>query len=492
MTTLYLLEYDSDDNGTFSDDLSSDVLALEWSLGMAEPYQSMAAPATAMLTLRNPDGRYSPGQPACALEVGHWLRIRSIHNGVTRTHFVGMLHTVTPTPGEYGERQSVLQLVCPLEGLRRTTVRLAAQQQVTVDALARTILAAARPRLRYLAGAFQVGISGHNAVGINTRLPTAGALLAEDFQAGKSVLAYVGDTWGAGVNAWDALREGVEAERGRFYVEESGAFALLNRHALVMAPTPAATLTNSMDGLTLQYGQETVSRAAVIASPRAVSNTESVLWRLSAPIAVKPNQNRQFTAHFGNADASATLAALRVTPPRPYTDYTASTHPFGQGNDSTSRLALELVGYDATSAQMQLRSSGTSAVLYLLAGSVIRGQAVSMGNAMAAEVRDGESETRYGTHTYTLKLPGISTLDEAEDIARYELARRRSPRITARTLTLRSQAHRQRVLSLRLFDAVRIMEAQSGHTGDYWLVGALHRVELGGARHSVVWVLEPV
>ena len=58
-------------------------------------------------------------------------------------------------------------------------------------------------------------------------------------------------------------------------------------------------------------------------------------------------------------------------------------------------------------------------------------------------------------------------------------------------LTLGQRTRYADALALTLFDRVRVIDAQTGHDRTYNIVAEAHIVTAGGARHSVVWTLEP-
>ena len=63
MPITYIVAIDKNDDGDFTDvnkDITPDVLALHWRLGMTQVYASMAAISIAEITVRNANQAYSP------------------------------------------------------------------------------------------------------------------------------------------------------------------------------------------------------------------------------------------------------------------------------------------------------------------------------------------------------------------------------------------------------------------------------------------------
>ncbi len=76
-------------------------------------------------------------------------------------------------------------------------------------------------------------------------------------------------------------------------------------------------------------------------------------------------------------------------------------------------------------------------------------------------------------------------------MARYELARRKSPRGTVRRIHLNTVKHAAAVLARTLFERITIEDTQTGHASDYFIIAEEHTVDLGGIRHRASWLLEP-
>ncbi|MBC6937041.1 MAG: hypothetical protein DWB42_14545, partial [Chloroflexi bacterium] len=107
--TTYIVGIDFDSDGVFTD-ISADVLALDWRLGLAAPYESAAANAAARITVRSPGGAYSPERTP--LYPGTPVRIQSQDGAAVRTHFTGLVRLVEPQPGQYN--WSELDVTLPL------------------------------------------------------------------------------------------------------------------------------------------------------------------------------------------------------------------------------------------------------------------------------------------------------------------------------------------------------------------------------------------
>jgi hypothetical protein len=485
----YTVEIDVDEDGVFAPLIARDVLDVRWRLGMDAPFADVAPVSWAQVTLRNPDGRYSPATGVGPVEIGQTLRVSSDDGATVRTHFVGTLTTITPSPGADGPRTAVIRAEGPLRALSHNRVRPGAFLDARADQVVDAVLRQVPFRPRYLAGVFLVGMPGRAELGLTTTLPNAAQMVRWTLQPGVSRFAFVGDDWEDGVLALAAIREVVAAERGRLFVDRHGDIVLFNRQEALLRTSAVATFDGTMSGLTLTHGADTVSRVGVTMRPRRVGGNDDVLWRLGSSQRLPPQQEMKFTVRF-RGEAGEQIGALRVFQPRPVIDYTVNAQPDGNGADLTSLFDLDVLESDAASARLRIVNLTTTDA-YLVAGAVVRGRALYTGDPLTVEATDGLSGTFYGPHEFALVLPGLTEIADADNIARYELTRRKEPRTHAQALTLRGVAARAQVLARTLFDRITIADGGTGQNGDYFIVAEDHQVGGGGVAHTVTWTLEP-
>jgi hypothetical protein len=100
------------------------------------------------------------------------------------------------------------------------------------------------------------------------------------------------------------------------------------------------------------------------------------------------------------------------------------------------------------------------------------------------------SQVFHSPQALRFDLPALDSVGQAESLARYELARRKTPRGHARSLTLSGSNHAAQILARTLFDRITVQESQTGHDADYFIVAEAHTVDLGSTRHHVTWTLE--
>lgn len=484
MTTTYLVGVDVDSDGTFAD-ISPDVLALEWRLGLAAPNDSLAAPATAAITVRNVSRAYSP--EVSALPLGTPLRIQSDDGSTIRSHFTGFVSYVEPAPGDQGQRAAVIHALGADAQLGQYRIRLPPQVNQRADAIINRVLDAVPLRQRVLKGRWLVGRAGHSELGRNTRLPVVP--VSRSLQTGQTVFAYVGDTWADGIPADEAIRQVVEAERGRFFLNRAGEAVFYNRHHLLKPTATAAVFDNDMDGLAYTYGDSTVSRVQVRLFPRRLGADGALLWTLPAPQLVLPgDQPRTLVARF-RAEDERPIGALTIIPPARGVDYTANLAADSSGVDVTPQVDVILRSAGFSAAALEIHNRSRLPVYVRLQ---LRGTPLYQDDPLTVEQTSHYSLAAYSLRALSFDLSALDSVEQADRLARYELARRKTPRGTAQTLTLSSAAHHAHILARALFDRITVREAQTGHAADYFIVAEAHRVDLGGARHSATWTLERV
>lgn len=487
----YTLAIDFTDDGDFTsagEAITADLLHMSWRLGMAQPYDTVAAPISARFTLRNQQRAYSPEYTAANLKPGVPIRIQSNDGLTTRTHFTGFIERIEPQSGAQGERQAVIHAVGPEHWLTQQRIRLPPQVNARADTVIAAVLDASPLRQTPLAGHWLLDVPAHAEVGLNTRL---GGTYPRALETGQSTFAYTADTWDAGLPALDAIRQLTGSERGRFFVDRFGHLNFYNRHHTILAAAPVAVFADNMDGLEYDYGAYIANHVEVPLIPRSLGTPGSILWQLATPQKVEPGEAgvRRLTTPYRDT-LDRPIGAVTVLAPVAGIDFSANTQPDGSGTDYTARLSVTVEEAGASSAVLAFRSSAT-VTLYVLAGAQLRGTPLHRGDPAVVEQTDLASRNRYGPHRLRLDTPDLGTVEEAENMARFELTRRKDPRGHVRSLQISGTLHLTQMLTRTLFDRITVQETQTNHAADYFIIGEEHEVDLAGARHHARWLLEP-
>jgi hypothetical protein len=486
----YIVAIDFDDDGDFTDsgeNITADVLRLEWRLGMTAPYDSLAAPIAARITVCNLSRAYSPEHSANDFSPGRPLRIQSNDGTTTRTHFTGFITRVEPMSGDQGEKLAIIHAAGPEAQLAQNRIRLPPQVNKRADEIIIAILEAVYLRQPHLNGYWLLDLVGQAELGSNTRLAET---YPRSIDEGRSTFVYAADTWLSGIAGLDALRQIVESERGRLFVNRAGQIVFFSRHRTLRDITVDATFTDNMDALDYFYGAGVVNRVGVSLLPRSIGAAGTSLWTLETPQRINPGDNAFLHTIVLYRDTDGRpYGALSVSPPAPYFDYQANTEADGSGEDRTAQLAFLLMESSASAATLTIRNNGTD-TLYLLAGARLRGTPIIQGDALTLEQTDWTSVSRHGLNELTLNLPTLDSLEEADQLLRSELLRRKDPRGNVRRIQVSGASHLAQVLSRTLFDRITISETQTDHSADYFIIAEEHTVDLGGLNHQVSWLLE--
>jgi hypothetical protein len=481
MPITYTLLIDWNDDGDFADaneDLGADVLALSWRLGMTMPFQHVAPPGTAQITVRSRDRRYSPEAAIQPLRIGKRLRIQSNDGSTVRTHFTGFIESVEPQPGTLGERTAIIHAATADAQLTQWSVRLPAFVNARSDIVVTALLNSLPLHRAGLSTLWVLEVAGYGELDNTARL-AADESIPRLIETGISTFAYVGDLWNIPADA--ALRQTVESERGRCFANRQGEVVFYNRHHTLITTAPSAVLDNDAEALDYGYGANFANHVLVMIIPRKVGLPNSPLWTLENVQRLPPGV-RRITVSYRDPDGNA-MGALSVSA----LTFAANSQPDGNGfSISITGLIVEA---GASAALLEFRNeSGTT--VYLLPGAQVLGTPLYIGAPIEIEQTDTVSVTFHGQRTRVFTAPLLDSADEADQMARYELRLRREPQGVVTALATSTRAHPQQVLARTLFDRIRVMDGQTGHDAEYLIVGEAHDIDLGGTRHRVRWTLE--
>jgi hypothetical protein len=489
MPISYTIAIDRNDDGDFSDsgeDITSDVLTLHWRLGMRAAHDSMAPPGMAQITVRNVDQTYSP--EITPLQPGQVVRIQSDDGSTIRTHFTGHITHVEPLPGDQGRRTAIIHAADVSWQFAHHLTSLPPQVNARADEVIEQILDQMPLRRTKLKGYWVLGKANHSELATNTRLPII--TVTRSLEAGQSTFTYVGDTWGDGIPADAAIRQMAESERGRFFIDRSGQAVFYDRHHLLKDTTSLATFADDMAGLEYAYGEGTISHVQVRLLPRSIGSDGTTLWELSSPLRIpaRTDPPLQVVAHFRDSEGRP-IGALALIPPVPQEDYSANTNASGGGNDMTHRIDIVLRQSNFSAVLLEIRNRANRDA-FLQPGTRLRGTPLYTGDPLLVEQVSRESLIFYSPQALRFDLPALDSSEQADSLARYELARRKTPRGSIRSLTLSRIHHTTQILERTLFDRITVQEAQTGHAADYFILAEAHTVDLGSTRHHVSWTLE--
>ena len=467
-------------DGSFSDagdDISDSVIGLGWRLGLRGAYESLAASGEAQIRLRDRDGAFSPERHA--LDIG--TRVRIIW-GASTPLFTGHISHIDIDGGDYGDGDAVIHLRDLLPWLDESQAMLSPTNDVTADAVIDRLLDAADTRRALIAGFCIIDVPGYNQIG--SVRPFSTPNIASALQPGKTRFSWVGDWWTAATTVLAAIRDVVESERGRFFVDRRGRAVFLNRHHTLLRRAPSATFSDDMSGMLYSFGAGRVNQVRLLMTPREIGSSGTVLWQLSSPQLLPPASETTLELRFVDATGNPlSLLSLEKLEAVFHRNGKRRGLPLEQG---VSAKALQ-VGF--TTALVALRNE-SSRPCYLSQLRLI-GVPLHRGDPLEITLSDGAGIHLHGIRQLRLDLPALSDLATANAFAAYELARRAKPAGEIRELRLNAREH-PGALSLSLFDRIRVSETRTGQRqAEYFIVGESHEVSHGGAFHEIRFTLEP-
>lgn len=499
--TIWKILVDWDRNNDFSDtydDLTADVISAEWFLGMDQTYQDYADNSVLSLVLNNNQKTFSPENTDNPLypfvQPFKPIYIQSDDGINVFTHWVGWIEEIKPGVGKYGQRTVEIIAMGAMQFLKATETRIELQEdQRTDQIIAKLIQEVVMPPS--LSSAWVVGRS---EVGVGTWL--ADVIVDSQLEEGKLTIGVAADNWVRRGGYSDAIMEAFDvyraigditaAERGRFFFNREGQAVFWNRHHLLgwrdewnggySVPTFNDTMTN------MQYTyaglEQCKNDVIVVCHPRTLTDSDDQkLWTLGGgAINVKAGKKRKVFVGYKAEDGT------RVG-----------------GKD----VRIDEIKFDDHQADVTLepRANGAYLVLDNTGGTseaivtkcVIKGRKITDFDTAEARATDQNSIIDYGRRTLRINLPSIDNTEAAQDIADFELHRRKEPSGEVSALTVLSHGknggnHHDYQLALTIGDRIHVAETQTAHGGDYFIIGEAHRLTAGATLWETTWYLEPV
>lgn len=471
----YHLSIDTADDGTYALDCSTSIRSLEWRLGCQSAGESVAEAGAAEIHLDNAGGAFSPERDP-DLRAGMWLRLQADDGITLHTLFTGVIARILPLPGANGSRLASIIAYTPDAPLESLTVHLPQLINTRADQLLRELFERVPLRRPALATLWVLGDGAFSQLGaahLASSLPASTL-----FDVGISSFAFT--AFHAGASAREIATSIVAAERGRLMADRQGRLVFYNRHAALRTIAPSASYDDDMAGMDYRH-QAAANHVRVTITPREIGAPGTPLWTNTTALLIPPGI-RSIVARYrlANGDYTNVLALQGLT-------FLANADADGSGAAVTLQAVIAPQGADA--AVIEFRNSSPRPA-YVLPGAVLYGTPLIAAAPASVEAVDQVSIAHYGFMGRDLDLPLIDSLDEAAQIADFELRNRGSAGESIRWLELDLSAHPAAV-GLAPMTQISIHESQTGHDRNYWIVGEAHRVNLAGTRHIMRMYLAP-
>ena len=505
MTTTWTIAVDWDRKGDFTDtndDITNWVIEATWFVGQKTVYQEVADNSMLTLLLNNSDGRFSPENASSPL-YGDLVPLRPLQvlgdDGTERVMWQGWLESIKPTPGRYGNRMVQVLAHGPMPFYMDVETKIKLQEDKRTDeVVAELIKEVIIPPA--LTSAWVLGHDAYSRLGTSTYL--ADVTHYSDLDEGTQTLELAADNWvrQGGMadqkqdtfDVYRAIRDVTAAERGKFLFSREGKALFWNRHHLLAIQpetNPDVSLNDTMLGMDYVYaGIERMKNEIIVTChPRAISaSNQETLWELTDGRIIRVEPDNEYTLEVRYRDDSDNRIGGREV------DYTDLEFEDRGAGTSDVTLTLET---NANSAKLVLKNN--HATLPAMVNKLrLVGQKITDQGEMDATATDQSSIVNYGRRVLRLNLLSIDDLEDAQDVADFEVSRRGQPRGDVGSIQLISHSknggglHSDQ-LARTLGDLVRIQETQTGHNSKYWIIGEMHKLSNFGQTLKTTWYLEP-
>ena len=483
-------------NGTFSDsneDITGYVKSIEWQNGFAQPFDVIARDTSLRLTLNNADKRFSPENTGGALGKnftrGRVIRVSASYSGSAFTMLNAWIGAIRPSAGKFLDRQVEVETEGYMSRAQKAEVFIPVQSSKTADQVIGTVMSNTNIYPPGFTGRWLLGTIGFSELGENTILGVTSDYL--NAETGKSTFVFAGDNWHDGVSVYGALKELSGREFGRLYLDRSGIINWWNRHHLITATTISASFNDTMQGIGYEYGDDVINRVIVQARPRLVSASGQTLGQTDRAFKVKASGSALVAFRYADQSSGANISGCAAISPSRNTDFTGNTASDGSGTDNTSLFSTCIINQYATRTEVMFGNSHT-ADLWVGSGAKIRGTKITDWGQVDMVRQDDASIGLYGRQLWSYPY-AMDNISDASALVDYMADIRNEPRGRVITMTItprNSAALMTQAMQRTIGDRIAIAETQTGTAADYFIIGEIHKFDMGAVNYQVTWLLE--
>ncbi len=481
MGVILKVRIDWDNDGTFTgtyDDVTADVMSVDWSLGFRQIYQPIGDESTCNIVLENLDRRYLPENSNSPLtgNIRPNRRISIVYDvdGTETTFWTGWIEFIQPDwlPGVFVPPVKI-RGVGNKQFFENQQVDLPIFNDVTGDVIIAEVLKQAQvpPAVRGII------VLDHPVDGL---LPGVLGSVADysDVETGLTIIPQYGDL--EPQSALEVIMEVTAGEQGRFFVARDGRGTWWNRHHLILDVSDDA-IVNTQSGdlrpvdVGYVYGKDIANIIRVTSNPRKTEAAPETLWELDSPLTIAPSATEKFEARLRKANGQfAGSAGLTPTP------------TFSSG---TAIVTVEPRGGVAEVTAV----NASTTVPAVLSALTLVGVATTNQNKMDVVADDADSVRDFGKKEISIDLGVLGDFEGAKDVALFELARRKDPLGLIATLKYDrtfdglDNAH---LLDWTIGTRLQVVADELGHDRDYFVMSEKHGWSPGN-RHIVEYRLEP-
>lgn len=442
---------------------------------------------------------------AGVFDIGTLARFGVAWDGVYYPLFQGKVSGFDFAPGVYGEKTAEITVEDQMWQLLDAEFLPELETDVTTDTALRQPFERGVVVYPYRENYWCLDAVGSSELDDTTVLfGDSEAETALAFDTGYTSIEYVGDNLERQLNTsvQGFIRDVTAAEAGgRFYFDAgAGKYTFHNRGHDALNLTPDATLTNDdFESASYTRGKDIVNAVTINYEPRVAGTAGEVLWTAGdVPFLVEGYSQRRITFRYQDPDdASARIGGMDFINPVADVDYSANDASDGS-DDNRKRSCVVTVFFGAAGADMTI--SNVAAKPFYITLLRVRGTPLRAYERRQVEATAATSMARFERREKVLDIASMNDPAFAQNYADFLVNRFAQPltRLArARFVADKTDARRLNALSLGIGSRIAYTDAQTGHSGDYLIVGAEHAFTPGGSEtpyagtHDVLWILAP-
>jgi len=369
---------------------------------------------------------------------------------------------ITPTPGQYLERQVGVLATDWLEEAAEAPIQTSAMIRVDAPTLIGTLIASM------------------------DRQPTA-----TELDAGIGIFEYpLRDMTGPNNRVLAAFKETAQSDGGFVYLTSDGTLRYESRNSRAGNTTDDFTLSDTMHGLEAQRSRDAlVNFFNLTTHPPVLSSGYVVLCEILTPWLIQGGQTVTLTLDYRDPDTGEPCGGVLTQPLSvALGDWTANSQENGFGTDYTGNSNL-VIGYGSSTGV-----PGTSNVIFQVHSNFAvgtdvyittlrqRGIAVLDRDPVTVAAVNATSITAYGRKTVDVDLPYQSDSNFATGLAEYWKSIYSDAAMRASAVFVRAAADATplaMVLSADIGTRIRLTETMTGIGESYWVQGVALTVVAG-------------
>jgi len=461
----YIVGIDWDNDGSFEgftydfpiifgapsgdDNITDDVMRLSWSRGRDAELERATA-GTCEITLKNPDGKYSPsnsgGDLYGKLLPGRPVIIMAYFGGTLYSLWRGKTERIVPSP-RWDAQTCYIYCVDGFDFLSRAEVTT----ELATDELTGTL--------------------------VGNILDDAGwDASLRDIEAGIDTvpLGY----WSQ-VSALYALQEIEESECGFFYIDHRGYARFEDRHYR-MGLSSSETITDEMCDINYDLSSRGIYNSIRASYTEKTLGVEAEMWRLSEVPLLAAGETRTWWGDYQG------LATNQIDPIAT-TDYTANTLANGTGTDMTASVTVTPSHFAGSTKLVVENTAGVAVYLTLLK---VRGDLYSDGDKTSVKAENTTSQTAYQKRDRTLDAQFMESVDQCQQYCDYVLAKTKDAWADIdMTLKNRSDTVLTTILNRAISDRITVQNTELGLDEDFFINAMAHSVDMKTRLHTCRWSL---